>query len=226
MKPQALLAETCAPGGARLTLHAHDGHFAIRAGGQALMHSAASASEEQLGELTAEALRDRGGKRPRVLLGGLGLGLTLRRFLDRSASEVRVEVAELVPAIVAWNRGWLRELNGGALEDPRVTVRTGDVGGCLARGAAYAAIALDVDNGPVAMVRTGNAALYDERGVARLAAALAPGGRLLVWSAGPDRAFERRLAAAGFANVKAVPAPAHAGARSRGHVIFVAEKAA
>ena len=226
MKPQALLAEARAPDGARLTLHAHDGDFVIRAGGQALMHSATAASEEQLGELTVEALRDRKEKRPRVLLGGLGLGLTLRRVLARAAPGVRVEVAELVPEIVAWNRAWLRDLNGAALDDPRVTMRTGDVGRCLTRGADYAAIALDVDNGPVAMVRADNASLYDERGVARLGAALAPGGRLLVWSAGPDRAFTRRLTATGFADVKVVAAPAHARARCRGHVIFVAQKAA
>lgn len=225
MKPQVQLAETRAPDGARLTLHAHDRDFVIRVDGQALMHSAAGASEEQLGELAAEAC-PAGGAASRVLLGGLGLGITLRRVLDRVSAKARVEVAELVPEVVAWNRAWLTTVNGAALADPRVRVRVGDVGACLRAGAGYAVIALDVDNGPVAMVRPDNASLYGPRGLARLAAALAPGGRLLVWSAGPDRAFERRLGAAGFVEVRAVPACVGARARGRGHVIFVARRAA
>lgn len=226
MTPQTLLAAARAPDGARLTLHSHDGHFVIRADGQTLMHSATTASEEQLGDLVAEVLVGRVWEKPRVLLGGLGLGFTLRRVLERAPASpgVQVVVAELMPEVVVWNRAWLRELNGLALDDARVTVRVGDVGASLTDGAGYAVIALDVDNGPSAMVRAGNCGLYDARGLARLAAALAPGGRLLVWSAGPDLAFARRLAAAGFAGVRLVQAPAHARARSRGHVIFVAEK--
>lgn len=223
MKPQVQLAEARAPDGARLTLHAHDGHFVVRANGQALMHSALAESEERLGELAAEASRGR--KAARVLVGGLGLGFTLRRVLAGLGAGGRVEVAELLPEVVAWNRTFLRELNGACLDDPRVTVRVGDVGATLGR-AKWDVIALDVDNGPAAMVRAGNASLYDERGVARLSAALRPGGRLLVWSAAPDRAFERRLTAAGLVNVRADAARGGARARSRGYVIFVAERAA
>ncbi len=236
MKPQVMLAEARAPDGARVTLHAHDRDFVIRVDGQALMHSAAGASEEQLGDLVVEALRASGGgtvgagrpgkKSPRVLIGGLGLGITLRRVLDGAPAAARVDVAELLPEVVAWNRAWLGAVNGAALNDARVITRTGDVAACLTSGAGYAVIALDVDNGPAAMVRAGNAGLYDARGLARLAAALAPGGRLLVWSAGPDRAFERRLTAAGFVGVRAAAAVTHARARGRGHVIFVAERAA
>ena len=222
MKPQVKLAEARAPDGARLTLHAHDGEFVVRVDGQALMHSAFAESEERLGELAVEAAK--GKKGARVLVGGLGLGFTLRRVLAGAGKDARVEVAELVSEVVEWNRTFLRELNGGALADARVTVRVGDVGAALGR-AKWDVIALDVDNGPVAMVRTGNGSLYDERGVARLAAALRPGGTLLVWSAGADRAFERRLGAAGFVNVRAEAARAGRGerARSRGYVIFVAE---
>lgn len=218
MKPQVQLAEARVPDGARLTLHAHDGHFVVRVDGQALMHSALAESEERLGDLAAEAAK--GKKGARVLVGGLGLGFTLRRILAR-AKDARVEVAELVPEVVAWNRNFLRELNGGALEDARVAVRIGDVGAALGK-AKWDVIALDVDNGPAAMVRAGNASLYDERGVARLAAALRPGGTLLVWSAGPDRAFERRLTTAGFSGVRADVPRTSARARSRGYVIFVA----
>jgi spermidine synthase len=221
MKPQVQLAEASGPDGARVTLYAHDGQFVVRVDGQALMHSALAGSEEQLGELAAEAAK--GKKGARVLVGGLGLGFTLRRVLAGLGKDARVEVAELLPEVVAWNRTFLRELNAGVLDDPRVAVRVGDVGAALGR-AKWDVIALDVDNGPAAMVRAGNASLYDERGVARLAAALRPGGILLVWSAGADRAFERRLGAAGFVGVRAEGARAGARAQSRGYVIFVAER--
>jgi spermidine synthase len=225
MKPQVKLAEARAPDGARLTLHTHDGHFVVRVDGQALMHSALAGSEERLGELAAEAAR--GKKAARVLVGGLGLGFTLRRVLAGLGKDARVEVAELLPEVVAWNRGFLRELNGGSLDDVRVVVREGDVGAAYGR-AKWDVIALDVDNGPAAMVQAGNAGIYDERGLARLAAALRPGGRLLVWSAGPDNAFARRLAAAGFTAVRAEAGSAGTAtrSRSRGYVIFVAERAA
>jgi spermidine synthase len=226
MKPGRRLAEARAPDGARLTLDEHDGAFVIRADGQALMHSRAGASEERLGDLVVEALAAHPRPAAKVLIGGLGLGFTLRRVLDGAAADVRVDVAELMPEIVAWNRSWLRDLHGAALDDPRVTVRLGDVGARLNAAAGYALIALDVDNGPVAMVRAGNANLYDARGTARLAAALAPGGRLLVWSAGPDRAYERRLNAMGLAGVRTEASPSHRGARGRGHVIFVADRPA
>lgn len=222
MKPQVQLAEARAPDGARLTLHAHDGHFVVRADGQALMHSALPESEERLGELAAEAAQPR--QAARVLVGGLGLGFTLRRVLAGLGRDARVEVAELVPELVAWNRDFLRELHGACLDDPRVAVRLGDVGAALGRE-KWDVIALDVDNGPAALVRAGNAGLYDERGVARLAAALRPGGTLLVWSAGPDRAFERRLGAAGFMRVRVEAPRTGTRVRSRGYVIFVAERA-
>ncbi len=221
MKPQVLLGEAVAPDGARLTLHAHDGHFVVRVGGQALMHSALAESEERLGELAAEAAAET--KAARVLVGGLGLGFTLRRVLAGLGKDAKVEVAELLPEMVEWNRGSLRELNGVCLDDPRVAVRIGDVGTALGT-ARWNVIALDVDNGPAAMVRAGNAGLYGERGVARLAAALRPGGTVLVWSAGPDLGFERRLAAAGFVRVTAEPSRSTAKARSRGYVIFIAKR--
>ena len=221
MKPQVLLGEAVAPDGARLTLHGHDGQFVVRADGQALMHSALADSEERLGDLAAAAAK--GKKGARILVGGLGLGFTLRRALAGLGTDARVEVAELVPELVGWNRTFLRELNGGCLADGRVSVRVGDVGGALGR-AKWDVVALDVDNGPAAMVRAGNASLYDERGVVRLAAALRPGGALLVWSAGPDRGFEKRLTAAGFVGVRSETPRTGARARSRGYVVFVARR--
>ncbi|MEO0055650.1 MAG: hypothetical protein RLZZ50_1597 [Verrucomicrobiota bacterium] len=223
MKPQVQLAEARAPDGARLTLHAHDGHFVVRVDGQALMHSALAESEERLGELVAVAAE--GKKGARVLVGGLGLGFTLRKALAGLRRDAKVEVSELLPEVVEWNRTFLRDLNGSSLTDARVTVRIGDVGAVLGR-AKWDVIALDVDNGPAAMVSGGNSSLYDRRGVERLFAALRPGGRLLVWSAGPDRGFERRLASAGFTGVRADAPRAGVRARSRGYVIFVAERVA
>ncbi len=189
------------------------------------MHSQAAASELALGEIGTARLER--GKAARVLIGGLGLGFTLRRVLERTEAKTAVEVAELLPAVVAWNREHLAELNGGLLGEARVTVKVGDVFDLVrsAAPATYAAILLDIDNGPTAMVQTANARLYDARGLQLLATALAPGGRLVVWSAGPDRAFERRLAQADF-RVEAVPVKIHAGARQEAGRLFVGDRPA
>ena len=224
MKPHRLLAETRTPEGATLTLHEHDGSFCVRLAGRELMHSQAAYSEEALGEVgTARLLR---GQAARVLIGGLGLGFTLRSVLAHAGPKVAVEVAELLPAIVAWNREHLGGLNGALLGDSRVAVKVGDVFEVVrtAAPASYAAILLDIDNGPSAMVQAANARLYDARGIRLLAAVLVPGGRLVVWSAGEDRAFERRLGQAGF-KVEAVPVKLHAGARQAAGRLFVGDKA-
>jgi len=225
MKPHQQLAVTQTPGGASLTLHEHDGTFCIRQNGRELMHSAATASELALGEVgTARLPR---GKPARVLVGGLGLGCTLRRVLEQTGPRTAVHVVELLPAIVAWNRGLLRGLNGALLDDPRVELVVADVFAVLQRAgaASYDAILLDVDNGPVPMVQQGNARLYAPAGLRLLAEALVPGGRLVVWSAGPDRAFEQHLAQAGF-QVATVPVPAQHGARQNACRHFVADKPA
>jgi spermidine synthase len=225
MKPHRLLAETRLPSGAALTLHEHDGSFCIRLAGRELMHSKAAASELALGEVgTAKLAR---GKPATVLIGGLGMGFTLRSVLECTGAEVAVEVAELFPAIVEWNREHLASLNGALLDDPRVTVKVGDVFEIVraAAPASCAAILLDIDNGPAAMVQAANARLYDARGLRLLATALTRGGRLVVWSAGEDRAFERRLAQAGF-QVTTVPVRIHAGARQAAGRLFVGDKPA
>ncbi|HLP01188.1 MAG TPA: hypothetical protein VK163_04120 [Opitutaceae bacterium] len=225
MKPHRLLAETRLPSGAALTLHEHDGSFCIRLGGRELMHSKAAASELALGEVGMAKLAC--GKPATVLIGGLGLGFTLRRVLELSGPEVAVEVAELLPEVVAWNREHLGTLNGKLLDETRVTMRVGDVFEIVRRAAptSYAAILLDIDNGPSAMVQAANARLYDARGLRLLATALAAGGRLVVWSAGEDRAFERRLAQAGF-RVQTVPVKIHAGARQAAGRLFAGDKVA
>ncbi len=225
MKPHRLLAETRLPDGGVLALHEHDGSYCVRLGGHELMHSRAATSELALGEVgTARLVR---GRPARVLIGGLGLGFTLRSVLAQTGPGVAVDVAELLPEIVGWNREHLAQLNGALLAERRVSVLVGDVFEVVRRAqpGSYAAILLDIDNGPTAMVQSANARLYDARGLALLAQALAPGGRLVVWSAAPDRAFERRLAQAGY-RVEAVPVRVHAGARQSAARLFVADKLA
>jgi spermidine synthase len=184
MKPHIKLAETRTPEGATLTLFEHDGSYSIRLNGQALMHSMMHASELALGELATAKVGKAGA--PRILIGGLGLGFTLRSVLQRVSAKARVSVAELLPEIVAWNREHMACLNGSLLNDPRVEVVVGDVGKLIgnARGPGrYDAILLDIDNGPTALVRRGNQHLYDEAGIQRLVTALGPGGRAAIWSA-------------------------------------------
>lgn len=223
MKPQRKLAEAPTPDGGRLTLHEHDGRFVIRCNGQELMHSAAAESERQLGELAVARLTDTGAAR--ILIGGLGLGFTLRSVLTHVRADAAVRVAELMPAVVEWNRTLLRDLNGALLDDPRVTTAVEDVNRSLQRAehAPCDAILLDVDNGPVAMVQKGNGRLYDAAGIARVARALKPGGRVVVWSASEDRAYAARLAQAGF-RVEAVPAKLHATAKRATYTIYVADR--
>ena len=135
-----------------------------------------------------------------MLVGGLGMGFTLRATLDLLPPDATVVVAELVPAVVEWNRGPLGPLAGHPLKDPRVRVEVGDVGGDASRRARerFDAILLDVDNGPAAFTAAHNAGLYDNAGVAAARAALRSGGVLAVWSAWEDRKFEQRLRYAGF----------------------------
>lgn len=222
MKPNLKLAEAQTPDGARLTLHEHDGSFCIRLNGHDLMHSKVTASETLLGELIAAAARDR--KSPRILIGGLGLGFTLKRVLEESPASASVEVVELLPEIVDWNRRFLSGLNGSWLSDPRVHMIVGDVVQVLGRQPGrYDGIILDIDNGPTAMVREGNSRLYDRRGIARIAAGLKPGGSAAIWSAGKDPGFEERLKKAGFF-VQAVPARLYPGAKRFSCTIYLAEK--
>jgi spermidine synthase len=224
MKPHLKLAETLTPDGARLSLHSHDGNFCIRVNGQELMHSAASASELQLGELAVEKFA---GQPARVLIGGLGLGFTLKAVLEKSGADAAVDVAELIPAVVEWNRSFLTGLNGALLGDPRVKVFVEDIGCVLSRAKVtpYDAVILDIDNGPTAMVQANNAGHYRAQGIQRFFSALKPGGRAAIWSAKPDHAFEGRLKSAGF-TVKAVPAKLYATAKKHTYTIYLADKGA
>ena len=224
MKPHLILAETTTPNGARLTLNEHDGSFCIRVNGQQLMHSSVATSELLLGELGCERHAKKQTS-PRVLIGGLGLGFTLKSVLENVGPEATVHVAELFPEIVTWNRTFMAELNGKLLDDPRVTVFAEDVRTILNRSVRtpYDVIVLDIDNGTTAMVKDENHELYAAGGLRQIANALKPEGRAAVWSASQDATIAQRLSKAGFL-VKAVPAKLYATAKRSAYMIYVADK--
>jgi spermidine synthase len=223
MIPTHKLAETRTPDGARLALYEHDGTYCIRLGQEELMHSSLSVSELRLGELATERLTSHA--HPSVLIGGLGLGFTLRSVLRTLGPEASVQVAELIPAVVDWNRQHLAGLNGTLLDDPRVEVITVDVWDVIARAgrARYDAVMLDIDNGPDGLVQKQNDRVYDRNGLQQLATILKPGGRAAIWSAWLDHGFARRLSDAGFI-VQTVPAKLHSHAKRCAYTIFVADK--
>ncbi len=199
MKSWKLLDTVQIPGnGGELQLSQRDTEFSISIVGEGvLMSSRAHGSEDALAQLTCSKIAGR--SRPRVLIGGLGMGFTLAAALHHLGNNAEVVVAELIPAVVAWNRGPLGEYAGYPLEDERTTVREGDVAKVLkAERRAYDAILLDVDNGPVGLTRKKNNWLYTLDGLTASYAALRPKGLLAVWSAGPDRNFTQRLRKVGF----------------------------
>jgi spermidine synthase len=224
VKPNRKLAEAATPDGGRLVLYEHDATYCIRLNGLDLMHSAATASELRLGTLAAESLPRQ--RESLILLGGLGLGFTLRGLLDNAGSGAKVQVAELIPEIVQWNRDLLGHMNGTLLDDPRVEVLLRDVWGVIVDAPAgrYDALVLDVDNGPIGMVQKQNSRLYSPGGLQQIARVLRPGGRALFWSANSDAGFAERLARAGF-KTQVVSAPLYAGARRHAISIYVAGKA-
>ena len=196
--------------------------FSMMLGQNELMNSRLSGSEEALATLACRRIE--AVKRPHLLIGGLGMGFTLRAALAVLGPEARITVAELVPAVIAWARGPLAGIFGDSLDDPRANILSADVVEVIqSRPAAFDAILLDVDNGPEGLIREANNALYSLKGLKAIRAALRPGGVLAVWSSGPNPAFTRRLRDAGFdANEVGVRATTkRSGAR---HVIWFATR--
>jgi spermidine synthase len=225
MKAWELLGETRTPDGGDVRLMRQDEEYVIWVDGKTLMSSRRHGSEEALATLACRHLQS--AAEPRVLVGGLGMGFTLRATLDVLPPAAIVSVVELLPAVVEWNRGPLRALAGDPLNDVRVRVKVADVGLTLRQSdpSRLDAILLDVDNGPTAFTAPGNFGLYDNGGVAAAYAALDTGGVLAVWSARDDRKFEQRLRYHGFAvHVARVRARLKKGG-SR-HAIFVGVKGA
>jgi spermidine synthase len=207
-------------GGGEIRLVRRGEEYSIMLGATELMNSRLSGSEEALARLACERIASR--PEPHILIGGLGMGFTLRAALAELGEGARVTVAELVPAVVAWARGPMAHIFAGSLDDPRVHIAEADVRTLITAGAGYDAILLDVDNGPDGLTRAANDRLYDAEGLKRARSALAPGGVLAVWSSAPDRAFTQRLQHAGFA-VEEVVARAR-GSRGGRHVIWLARR--
>jgi len=223
MTPWILLDSAQVPGnGGELRLYQRGDEFSIRIVGHGeLMNSRTHGSEDTLAEQTCARLVD--GLHPRMLIGGLGMGFTLAAALRHVGDHAQVIVAELVPAVVAWNRGPLGEHAGHPLQDPRVTVHEGDVAHILkAEQQTFDAILLDVDNGPAGLTRRENDWLYSMNGLNAAYIALRPQGVLAVWSAGPDNAFMQRLRKVGF-EVEEVRVRAH-GTKGARHIIWFARR--
>ncbi len=209
-------------GGGQMRLLRRDTEFVIKVGPHELMNSRVSNSEIELAKLACAKISDL--PKARVLIGGLGMGFTLRAALDALGADAAVVVAELVPAVIAWNRGPLADVAGKSLTDWRVSVREVDVVRLIrAERGAYDAILLDVDNGPEGMTRDSNDRLYDLGGLGAAYDALRPGGVLAVWSAGPDKSFTQRLHKTGF-SVEEVVVRANGTRGGARHTIWLASR--
>ena len=220
MMPWIKLDTSSIPGGKEeLRLMQRGGEFSIMLGQNELMNSRLGGSEEALAALACDRIGQR--RKAHILIGGLGMGFTLRAALGAAAPDASVTVAELVPAVTAWARGPMAELHGTSLDDPRVTLHQGDVGHLIwSKRSAYDAILLDIDNGPAGLTRASNDRLYDAVGLGLAQVALRPGGVLAIWSAAPDQHFAKLLHKIGFA-VEEVRVRANAGGGAR-HVIWLA----
>lgn len=222
MKPRVLIGEAEVPGGQPLRLVRHDDAFIIMLDRNELMSSRMSGSEKALATMSCARLDGR--PAPRLLIGGYGMGFTLRAALAELGAEARIVVAELVPGILDWARGPMQAMTQGCLDDPRVEIRVEDVAATIrAAQGGYDAILLDVDNGPDGLTRAGNDGLYGAAGLAKARAALKPGGVLAVWSAGADPAFTRRLSQAGF-SVEETRVRARENGKGPKHVIWFATR--
>lgn len=222
MIPWSLLDTATLPDGGSLRLKQRGSEFSIMLGSNELMNSRLSGSEEALATLVATRLGERA--KPRILIGGLGMGFTLRAALGALGPEARVEVAELVPEVVAWARGPMAAVFADCLDDARVAITVADVAAPIRSAASrYDAILLDVDNGPDGLTVAANDALYGEAGLEAARKALTPGGILAVWSQGPDSGFTRRLRQAGF-SVEEVKVRASRNGGGARHVIWLGRK--
>lgn len=223
MKPRIKLAETRPETGGILALYEQDGAYSINFSGQELMHSKAAASEKLLGKIGGESLPK--GEASRMLIGGLGLGFTLQQALETAGPDATIEVLELAPEVIDWNREFLQDLNGKCIDDPRVDLKVADATAIIRKAApeTYDSILLDIDNGPIAMVQKGNATLYTKSGIRTIKSVLKTGGSAIFWSAGPDEKFADRIKRAGF-KVKAIPAKVHEGAKRAAYVLYQATK--
>jgi spermidine synthase len=224
MIPWKVLDTAKVPGGdEELRLKQRGSEFVIALGDNQLMSNRLSATEQALATIACDGLRT--AKEPQILIGGLGMGFTLRAALKILGPQARIAVAELVPAVVKWARGPMAEIFAGSLDDPRVTIHEKDVGELIRAGKqAYDAILLDVDNGPEGLSRVANDALYDDKGLRAAHAALRPGGVLAIWSSAPHAEFAARLRKTKFA-VKEIAIRAKGPRGGAQHLMWTATRA-
>jgi spermidine synthase len=222
MKPRIKIATARTPDGGEMVLYQHDSDFAIEINGQDLMNSRHHESELALARLGCAHLEGR--KAPKILIGGLGMGYTLRQALDMLSSDAQVVVGELLGAVVEWNREFFGELNGRPLGDKRVDLKTGDIVELISGSKSrFDSILLDIDNGPNAMTDSGNRRLYGRQGIGACRRALREQGCLAVWSAEPSRKFEQLLISCSF-HVRRFRVPAYKGSKSRSRFVWVASE--
>jgi spermidine synthase len=223
MVPRVLIDTASIPGvEGSLRLFQRGAEFSIMLGSNELMNSRLSGSEEALATLACEKISRQ--TAPHLLIGGLGMGFTLRAALNVLGKEAVISVAELVPAVVAWARGPMHAVHAGSLTDRRVKIIETDVTQLIGQDAErYDAILLDVDNGPDGLTRASNDRLYSTTGLRAAWVALRPGGVLAIWSSAPDKAFTDRLMATGF-HVEQVEVRAHRGKSGARHTIWLAAR--
>ncbi len=222
MKPRVRIATARTPDGGEMVLYQHDRDFSIKINGQDLMHSRQHESELELARLGCEQLTGR--KAPSILIGGLGMGYTLRQALDMLSPYAQVVVSELLGAVVEWNREFFGELNGQPMEDKRVDIKTGDIVELISRSKdRFDAILLDLDNSPSAMTVSSNRRLYGREGIRACRSALREQGCLAVWSAEPSKKFEQLLMSCSF-HVHRFRVPACKGSKSQSRFVWVASE--
>lgn len=222
MKPRIKLATAATPDGGEMILYQHDRDFSIIVNGDDLMHSRRHESELQLATLGCTHLT--GETEASVLIGGLGMGYTLRQTLDILNSESKVVVGELLPCVIDWNRDFLGELNNHPLNDPRVILEVGDVVELISNSPnQFDTILLDIDNGPEAMTNSANSQLYGYQGIMACKAALRDKGCLAVWSAKPNKQYEHQVMDCGM-HIHRYRVPAHKGKNASSHFIWIASE--
>jgi spermidine synthase len=216
------MATARTPDGGEMVLYQHGRDFSIQINGQDLMLSRQHESELELARLGCAHLADR--KAPRILIGGLGMGYTLRQALDMLSPRAQVVVGELLGAVVEWNRDFFGELNGHPLGDERVDLKTGDIAELISRSRSrFDAILLDIDNGPGVMTDSGNRRLYGREGILACRRALRKQGCLAVWSAEPSKKFEQLLMSCSF-HVRRFRLSAYKGSKSQSRFVWVASE--
>lgn len=228
MKPTTTLGETHTPDGSKFSLHEHDGDFFLKLNGDQLMSSTWTLSERLLADYACP--KGEKAEHARVLVGGMGLGYSLKRSLELVGKNGDVVVAELLPEVVQWNRDFLYEENGKLMDDPRTTMYVGDVYDAIREAASgkrkkWDAILLDTDNGPTSLVQPQNKRIYGKQGFAMIRESLAPGGRVAFWAATEEPGFEKRLKRDGFIKTERYMIKAHERAKKPVHRVYVGQRA-